>query len=203
MKSVHRVRCSIRLAGCTLSLLAMVAAGAEQQPGVAAEKPGVAPATPKSPNTDTKPQVRLRRLESFTWNPVTQEFTWVLSTGDLNSNGYTPNKQETYVIHMDAATMKVGSEDRHFDPQEAEQVGKVMDLICRYALESTIWWENGGGTKTDHPATPQPGAKPSPSDENHRSRQVPPGMLRGNTQQQQPNNIVPRAVAAAITPGQQ
>jgi hypothetical protein len=180
--------------------MAAVVAGAAQPPAAAAEKPGAAGATPKSPNADSKPEVRLRRLESFTWNPVTQEFTWVLSTGDLNSNGYSATKQETYVIHMDAATMRVGSEDRHFDPQEAAQVGKVMDLICRYALESTIWWENGGG-KTDHPAKPQPGATPTPTptDQNHRSRQIPPGMLRGDIQQQP----VPQAVAAAVNSGRQ
>jgi hypothetical protein len=161
--------------------MAAAAIGAAQQPVSPAEKPGATSAAPNANKPENKPDVRLRRLESFTWNPVTQEFSWVLSTGDLNANGYSPTKQQTYVIHMDAATMNVGPDDRHFDKHEAEQVGKVMDLICRYALESTIWWENGGGTGTDQTTTPN--AKPSPTDQNHRSRQVPPGMLRGATPQ--------------------
>jgi len=194
MRTLHRVGRSFRLAGCTVGLMVAATACAAQTPDSSTDKQGAPKAAPDSSKSD-KPQadhgidVRLRRLESITWNPVTQELTWVLSTGDLNGTGYSPTKQESYVIHMDAATMNAEGQARHFDPDEAEQVGKVMDLICRYALESTLWWEHGGGESPDaQPGKPaQPGSKtatPPDSDTKDkskpdRSRQVPPGMLRG------------------------
>jgi hypothetical protein len=185
MNTVHRVRRSLRLAGCSIGLMAAVAAYGAQDTDGTTQKPGasrVAPGTPKpaQPEAGQGVDVKLRRLESLSWNPVTQEMTWVLSTGTLGAKGYTPTKQESYVIHMDQATMSVAGKDRHFDPAEADAVGKVMDLLCRYALESTIWWEHGGveqpkaapGTRT---ATP----KDKGQDETIEHREIPPGMLRG------------------------
>jgi hypothetical protein len=165
MTTVLRVRRSLGLAGCTIGL---VAAAAAPNPETNGPKPAIPKTSPEAskpgePRPSPNIEIRLRRLESLTWNPVTQELTWVLSTGDLNGKNYTPSKQEAYVIHMDSATMSVRGEDRHFDQEEAEQVGKVMDLLCRYVLESTLWWEHGGGkggsapgTKTADPDTPRP-----------------------------------------------
>ncbi len=200
----HRVRCSFGLAGCTLGLMVATACAA-QTPGTTSQKPGTSKAAPDSSKPD-KPganggvEVRLRRLESITWNPVTQELTWVLSTGELNGNSYSPTKRQSYVMHMDAATMSVQGEDRHFDPDEADQVSKVMDLICRYALESTLWWEHGGGEKAE-PGTKTADPAPAKKGDTDKSRQTfPPGMLRGSLPL--PAGAI-RSTAAVMTPGRQ
>jgi hypothetical protein len=213
MRTVHDVRRSLHLTGCVIGLIAATAVCAAQSQTTEAGKPGTSKVSPESPKPD-QPQadrgveVRLRRLESFTWNPVTQELTWVLSSGDLGSGGYSPTKQESYVIRMDTAIMKFEGADRHFDPAEAEQVGKLMDLICRYALESTIWWEHGGSEKPDglavpdpkspNPATPDPKTTdPKTKDKGNtdKSRKVPPGMLRGSVPV--PSDA-PQSIAAAV-----
>jgi hypothetical protein len=206
----HRVRCSLGLAGCTIGLMAATACAA-QTPDTTAQKPGASKTAPDSskpdkPGANGNVEVKLRRLESITWNPVTQELTWVLSTGELNSNGYSPTKKQSYVMRMDAATMSVQGEARHFDPEEADQVGKVMDLICRYALESTLWWEHGGGekldqspgTKTTDPVTNGPANKDRVDTD--KSRKVPPGMLRGSAPL--PAGAI-QSTAAVMAPGRQ
>ena len=203
MRTVHDVTRSLHLTGCLVGLIAAAAVAAAQSPATAAAEPGTPKASPESskpgqPDASHGVEVRLRRLESVTWNPVTQELTWVLSSGDLGSGGYSATKQESYVIRMDTATMKFQGADRPFDPKEAEQVGKLMDLICRYALESTIWWEHGGSEKPDSqtapdPKTPNPNTKDKGNTD--KSRKVPPGMLRGSAPMPA---SAPQPVAAAV-----
>ena len=204
MRAVHDMRRSRHLTGCVIGLIAAAAVGSAQSPATPANKPGTPKAVPESPKPD-QPQanrgveVRLRRLESVSWNPVTQELTWVLSSGDLGSGGYSPTKQESYVIHMDTAIMKFEGADRHFDPDEAEQVGKLMDLICRYALESTIWWEHGESEKPDDQSAPVPNTPdPKTKDKGNtdKSKKVPPGMLRGSTPPPAETQTVATTVAA-------
>jgi len=116
---------------------------------------GVKPDEPKTQKGKTK----LRRLESVTWNPVTEELTWVISSGDKKTGSYEPGHGATYKIHMDAAIMGFEGEDRRFSSEEAEQVHKLMDVISRYAIESTIWWEQGEGERLDKDGNPAPGSK--------------------------------------------
>jgi hypothetical protein len=136
------------------------------------------------PNGANGAKSRLRRLESLTWNPVTEELSWVVSTGDWSTGTYQPGPKETYVIHMDAAVMAYGGEDRRFSSEEAERVHMLMDLISRYAVESTVWWEHGEGEKVDHNGKPLPGepekgkTKEDKDKEDSKPRAVP-GALRG------------------------
>jgi len=37
--------------------------------------------------------------------------------------------------------MKANGEGRSFDKDEAESVHLLMDVISRYAVESTVWWK--------------------------------------------------------------
>lgn len=94
--------------------------------------------------------------------------------------------------------MKFEGSDRHFDPDEAEQVGKLMDLICRYALESTIWWEHGESEKPDDQSAPVPTPDPNTKDKGNtdKSKKVPPGMLRGSTPPPAETQTVATTVAA-------
>ena len=107
-----------------------------------------------SPEAATPPEkpakVVFRRLESVSWNPVSAELTWMLSVWDPSVSTDRPAGQERYVIHLDKALMQFQEEIRSFDSDEAKHVRSIMDLISRYALESTVWWGRGGGTPEDH-----------------------------------------------------
>jgi hypothetical protein len=88
-----------------------------------------------------------RRLESVTWSPSEHKLTWVISTGARDPAGkYKPAKSQTYFIDMSAATMTLNGEGRRFSRDEAKNVQMLMDLISKYAVESTIWWDQGQGT---------------------------------------------------------
>src|SRR5262245_48578878 len=56
----------------------------------------------------------LRRLEAVTWNPVTDELTWVVSAGSKSTGAYRPGATDTYVIHLESATMRFKDKDRRF-----------------------------------------------------------------------------------------
>jgi hypothetical protein len=110
-------------------------------------------ATTSWERTDDKAQDRnpnsLRRLESIKWDSVKHELTWDVSRGEKKGNGYQPRSNDHYEINMDKATMTVNGETRRFSEEEAANVRTLMDFISKYALESTVWWENGEGEPVD------------------------------------------------------
>ncbi len=113
-----------------------------------------------------------RRLESVTWNSVKHELTWVISKGEKKEGAsYKALANENYEINMDDATMSFSGETRRFSKQEAANVHVLMDLIAKYAVDSTIWWAdgqgepvNGDGKGTQEPKKPR--NHPQPSDDN-------------------------------------
>lgn len=113
------------------------------------EKP-VQPGPERATPPEKPAKVVFRRLESVSWNPVNAELTWMLSVWDPAISTDQPAGQERYVIHLDKAVMQFQQETRGFDTEEAKHVRSIMDLISRYALESTVWWGRGGGTPEDH-----------------------------------------------------
>jgi hypothetical protein len=115
------------------------------EPGPAPEKPAPEKSVPEKPV-----KVVFRRLESVSWNPVRAELTWMLSVWDPTVSTAQPAGEERYVIHLDKAVMEFHEETRGFDTDEAKRVRSLMDIISRYALESTVWWGRGGGTPDDH-----------------------------------------------------
>jgi len=102
-----------------------------------------------------KSPAKVRRLESVTWNPDTAVLSWVVSNFDtLETEKAAPVSQDTYSIKMDGAIMKYKDEDRKFDPVGAKNVRTLMNLISLYAIESTVWWDQGSqgigpGTQDD------------------------------------------------------
>ena len=96
----------------------------------------------------------LRRLESVTWDSVKHELTWDVSKGEKKGESYQPHSKERFEINMDNATMTVDGESRRFSEDEASNVRTLMDFISRYALESTVWWEDGEGDPVDGSGTP-------------------------------------------------
>jgi hypothetical protein len=101
-----------------------------------------------------------RRLESVNWNPVKHELTWVVSRGQLAGSDYKPLTTDNYLINMEDATMTYNGETRRFSRQEADNVQVLMDLLSKYAVDSTVWWDQGQGQPVDgsnpEPATPAP-----------------------------------------------
>jgi hypothetical protein len=96
----------------------------------------------KLPDADQSP----RRLESVTWNSVTHELTWIISRGEKkDGTSYKALGSQNYLINMDDATMSFSGEMRRFSREEAANVSVLMDLIAKYAIDSTIWWDDGQG----------------------------------------------------------
>lgn len=109
-----------------------------------------------------------RRLESVTWNSVKHELAWVISNGDKSGGAlYRPGASENYHISLDDATMSFDGETRRFSRTEASNVHVLMDLIAKYAVDSTVWWEDGQGEPVNGREPKQPGApaKPAPPGE--------------------------------------
>jgi hypothetical protein len=97
----------------------------------------------KSPDTSGTSS---RRLESVTWNSVKHELTWVISKGEKKGGAsYKPLGSANYLINMDEATMNVAGETRRFSKEEAANVHVLMDLVAKYAVDSTVWWDDGQG----------------------------------------------------------
>ena len=96
----------------------------------------------KLPDAEQPP----RRLESVTWNSVTHELTWIISKGEKKEGAsYKALGSQNYLINMDDATMSFSGEMRRFSREEATNVHVLMDLIAKYAIDSTIWWDDGQG----------------------------------------------------------
>jgi hypothetical protein len=112
----------------------------------------------------------LRRLESVTWDSVKHQLAWDVSKGDKKDDAYQPQSKDRYEINMDSATMTVNGESRRFSEDEAANVRVLMDFISRYALESTVWWENGEGDPVDGRGDVKP-AKPTKPE--RRTPQIP------------------------------
>jgi hypothetical protein len=123
--------------------------------------PAADPGLEKGPARSQRPP---RRLETVTWNSVDHQLTWVISSGARTNSGYTPLTNENYQISMDRATMTFHGETRGFSRQEAVNVRVLMDLISQYAMDSTVWWDNGQGVRLDgkdRPKRKEPETSPS------------------------------------------
>jgi hypothetical protein len=119
---------------------------------------------------------KMRRLETVTWNPVSEELTWVVSLGNGDRGSYSPGEKKSYVIRIPRATMTFGGETRGFSKQEADHVQVLIDVISRYAIESTLWWEHGQGVKLDDKGWPIP----SDDDNKNPQKRKPPVRKRTN-----------------------
>lgn len=109
------------------------------------------PASAQQRTPESKPERSPRRLESVTWNSVKHELTWVISQGerDRETGAYKPLSTHTYLINIDKATMTFNGETRSFSKQEAVNVLALLDILSKYAIESTIWWDQGHGRRVD------------------------------------------------------
>ena len=91
----------------------------------------------------------VRRLEGVTWNPAEHKLTWTVASGKMAEGKFEARERFTYEIDMDAAVMTTNGQDRRFSKQEAVRVHALMDMVAKYAAESTIWWDAGEGEPVD------------------------------------------------------
>jgi hypothetical protein len=124
--------------------------------------------------------VVLCKLETLTWNPETAELTWVISVADLGAGQDHPPVQEQYTIHVDTATMNFKEEARRFNPEEAQQVAKLMDLISTYTVQSTVWWSKGLGDKTEGTKGTEPEPKQRDKNKDEKHAPLAPGLRVAN-----------------------
>jgi hypothetical protein len=149
------------------------------------------------PGTSQPPAgtVLLCRLESVTWNPETEELSWVVSMRDVTSGLDQPEKRASYMIHVDTGVMSSNGEGRKFDPDEAHQVGQLMEMVNAYAVESTVWWAKGLGQKVNPKEKPPSQQPDKPKGDQTKPSDAPP--LRG-PQALMPN---PRATVTPLAVG--
>lgn len=112
-----------------------------------------------------------RRLKSVTWNPVDHKLTWTVTDGKLKGGEFLAGEDTTYEIDMDEATMTFNGEDRGFSKNEAVRVHALMDLITKYAAESTVWWEQGQGVPIPKGAKPEKGKNGTQPPRKHQRQQ--------------------------------
>jgi hypothetical protein len=115
---------------------------------------------------NAKKPIALRRLESITWDSVKHQMSWDVSRGEKKGDTYQPNASDRYEINMDNATMTVNGQSRRFSKEEASNVRVLMDFISKYALESTVWWENGEGDPVDGKDFPGVPSQPDNQEQN-------------------------------------
>lgn len=104
------------------------------------------PNQPDQPREPGNAAVR-KRLESINWNPISGKLTWAVSQGTRNGQGeFVPNHEQiVYEIDLPQAIMSHNGTQRRFSSEEAANVLAVMELISKYAQDSTMWWEAGKG----------------------------------------------------------
>lgn len=103
------------------------------------------------------------------------KLTWTVSEGTMTDGKFQGGHQSTYEIRMDKALMSVQGEDRRFSRSEAVNVHALMDLVAKYAVESTVWWDAGEGEPVDpnHPNVEKTPERESPSFDRPRPRKQP------------------------------
>jgi hypothetical protein len=174
-----------------IALIVFSGVGYAQDSNGSPRPPAVKPAEPQPPRATGL----VRRLETVSWNPVSAELTWVVSVGDITGGVFQPTAKENYTIHIDSAIMKFNGEGRHFDPDEARRVRMLMDMISTYAVESTVWWDHGEGSKMDGEVIPLPDGKDGNNSKKEKEEKPKPAP--------KPSPVVLHGPVAAANPSQQ
>lgn len=113
---------------------------AQGSAGSADRLPGQTPGSPAKPDA-----VLVSRLDSVTWDPVRGELSWVVTVWDVAVSTQQPASRDRYLVHVADAVMEYQGETRPFDLGESRQLRKLMDIVSTYAVQSTVWWDRGGG----------------------------------------------------------
>jgi len=88
-----------------------------------------------------------RRIESYTYNPQTEEFSFIVGYGHGDENNFSLERTETFTLKLDPQnpTIRKGKESRGFNPVEVLKVLPLFEGAVTYCIENVLWWESGQG----------------------------------------------------------
>ena len=124
--------------------------------------PAQAPQKQAAPQTDSQDKsapadTQFKRLASVTWDLNTHKLVWVVEKGEEVNGAFVPKSTSRYEVSPSEAFMAANNEKRDIAADEAKSLHELLGVLSLYCIESTVWWENGGGAeKTSDPAKPAP-----------------------------------------------
>jgi hypothetical protein len=121
-------------------------------------------APPAAPSDSDAQQYK--RLASVTWDLDTHKLVWVVQKGIEVNGQFVPKSTDRYEVSPNEAFMAQKDEKRGIETDEAKSLHDLLSVLSLYCVESTVWWENGGGQgDADRVAEPpdQPAAPPADS----------------------------------------
>lgn len=89
----------------------------------------------------TEQTPRIHRMESITIDPQTCTITWVVTSGELQDDKYTPapGSEKTYKMDLHKAEMSIEGNVLKFSPEEAGGVHQNVREFIKYLASSTVW----------------------------------------------------------------
>lgn len=92
--------------------------------------------------------VRGKKLVGIHYRVDSHELCWDVMLGRFEDDKFVSEKlDEQPCIQFDKAEMTYGGETRGFDETEAQQALKLMEIVAKYAVDSSIWWDQGKGDR--------------------------------------------------------
>jgi hypothetical protein len=114
--------------------------------------------TPQTPSDSPE----YKRLASVTWDLDSHKLVWVVQKGSKVNGEFIPKSADRYEVSPSEAAMGVKDEKRPIAKDEASSLFDLLSVLSLYCVESTEWWEAGGGLKpdTDTDTPPPVNSKP-------------------------------------------
>jgi hypothetical protein len=118
------------------------------------------PAAPSEPDAQ-----QYKRLASVTWDLDTHKLVWVVQKGIEVNGQFVPKSTDRYEVSPSEAFMAMKDEKRGIETDEAKSLHDLLGVLSLYCVESTVWWENGGGqSDADRIADPPQQSATPPAD---------------------------------------
>jgi hypothetical protein len=119
--------------------------------------------TPPPPAASGSDAQQYKRLASVTWDLDTHKLVWIVQKGIEVNGEFVPKTTDRYEVSPSEAFMAQKDEKRGIAGDEAKALHELLGVLSTYCVESTVWWDNGGGDATDpaaEPAAPPAAAQP-------------------------------------------
>jgi len=148
--------------------------------------------TPQTPSDSPE----YKRLASVTWDLDSHKLVWVVQKGSKVNGTFVPKSADRYEVSPSEASMIVKDEKRGIANDEASSLFDLLSVLSLYCVESTEWWEAGGGLKPDtddDDAPPPVNAKPDSKTKKSAPVHV--------DQEVKPEQSQPKPPASKIIPG--
>lgn len=152
---------------------------------------------------------QLKRLATVTWDLNSHKLVWTVEKGEQVNGQFVPKSTDRYEVSPSEAYMSANAEKRGIETEEANSLHELLNVLSLYCVESTVWWENGGGASADRTADPPKSDPPSeakPGKKSGTDNNIAPDPnakpTRIEQQQQQKKPAAPRIPGANIANAQ-